>query len=687
MYSPSSNLGDVSSGKTLVNLSERRDSTSSTLSSVYTLSRRSSGISPCYSSRRSSQASQLDANRANNLSSADSYDPISADISRRSSQVSQFGGSSGGPERYGGRGLPSPLSLTPAQHYQLKAKYAAATGGAPPTPLPYIDQMLLKTQTPLYNDSQKFAARSLMPHDVPSNIPRRASDPVRRMTIDSLNQPQMHRYNSMGTLNRTVLPRRPPTADCQYLSQQGCPHSNGSPHRYPNNMHPPRISENVATGMITGNIPEEKLMLSDIKGVAINRVTTNPQDFQRTPKLEQHPHQGRMALVNAKLPSQGLTTYSISPMQEKQMCPPSRKDSQGDLLVQCNKVPFGLMDGNQHYSNPQGRRNLAVLQQNQNFEYFHKHLGPKQQMIQNLVNTIQQNLQQSSNLNEGMGSQFSLNQDMRPSDRNGNSYSSCNNTATVVNGSMLSPTYKQEEVDMETVGMSFADAGLHSVQVKIEDCDRSNIISHQQNCNFTSQNPLPTEKQSYLQPRPPTIAKSQNRDHSASGLMHQIRHLSNTKQDVISNFASNGVLGLQCSDSSDDDALYYTGQIQIFEPTKNLAHGFSPVLNISAFEKNAVSPRVGINQASTPDCGTSHEQAHIDFDTMLDDGEPSNLTSEAQSPGLLHSLSQNSSRLTTPSNPVTLPSVPAATGNMAIGDMSSLMTALAEESKFLNLKA
>lgn len=676
MSSPSSNLGDVSSGKTLLNLSERRDSTSSTLSSVYTLSRRSSGISPCYSSRRSSQASQLDANRANNLSSADSYDPISADISRRSSQVSQFGGSTGGPERYGGRGLPSPLSLTPAQHYHLKAKYAAATGGAPPSPLPYIDQMLLKTQTPLYSDSQKFAARSLMPHEVPPNIPRRASDPVRRMTIDSLNQPQMHRYNSMGTLNRTMLPRRPPRADCQYLSQQGCLHSSGSPHHYPNSLHPPRISENVAMGMITGNVTEEKLMLSDIKGVAINQVTTDPQDFQRTPKLQQHPHQGRMALMNAKLPSQSVQT-----------CPPSRKDTQGDLLVQCNKVPYGLMDGNQHYPNPQGRWNLAVLQQNQNFEYIHRNLGSKQQMVQNLVNTIQHNFQQSSNLNEGMSSQFGLNQDMRPSDRNGNSYSSCSNTVTVVNGSMLSPAYKQEQVDVETMEMSFADAGLHSVQIKIEDCDRSNTISDQQNCNFTSQNPLQTEKQSYLQPRPPTTAKSQNRNHSASGLMHQIRHLSNTKQDVISNFARNGVLGLHCSDSSDDDALYYTGQIQIFEPTKNLDHDFSPVLNISAFEKNAVSPRLGSNQASTPDCGTSHEQAHIDFDTMLDDGEPSNLTSGAQSPGLLHSLSQNSSRLTTPRNPVTLPSVPAGTGNMAIGDMSSLLTALAEESKFLNLKA
>ncbi|KAG7266493.1 hypothetical protein CRUP_017821 [Coryphaenoides rupestris] len=73
-------------------LNERRDSTTSTMSSIYTLSRRSSGISPCYSSRRSSEASQFGGSRHNNISSADSYDPISTDMSRRSSEASQCGG-------------------------------------------------------------------------------------------------------------------------------------------------------------------------------------------------------------------------------------------------------------------------------------------------------------------------------------------------------------------------------------------------------------------------------------------------------------------------------------------------------------------------------------------------------------------------------------------------------------------
>ncbi|TMS11503.1 Zinc finger protein GLI2 [Larimichthys crocea] len=695
MSFPGSGLGDLSSGKTtlLENLSERRDSTSSTLSSVYTLSRRSSGISPCYSSRRSSQASQFGANRPSNVSSADSYDPISADISRRSSQASQCGGNNGGAGGYGGRGLPSPLSLTPAQHYHLKAKYAAATGGAPPTPLPYMDRMF-KTHTALYSDSQEtsttnkvpsrqyssYTTRSLMPHEVPANIPRRASDPVRRVALDYSSQQQMQRYNSMGTLSGGVSmqPHPPPAADRQHLSQQGCPRQNGSPYRHPYSLRPPSISENVTMDMMAGDIPEEDLMLPDL---STNRVSIN-QDFQGTPNLQQQSrYQRRMAVVNTEmnLPSQVLATSSMSPGQQRQMCPSSPRDSKA------NNVSLGPMEASQHYSKLQVRGNLAVLQQNQNFGSFHN--NSNQQMIQNLVNSTQQickklnpepgancfqqqRFQQSSNLNDGISSQYRFNGGISPYDTNGNStYPACNNTAAV-SGSMLSPTCKQEPVDMEIVGMHIADAGFQPVQVKIEDCDGPVMISDQQNCN------MQTGNQSHLQPRPPTVPKSLNRHPSGPKVMQQTRHPSNANLEVT----------LHCSDSSDDNAVYYTGQIQVFEPNGTLDHHVSPVVTVPPFEIDAVSPSSGNNQASrTVDCNAALEQAQIDFDSMLDDGDHSSLMSGTLSPGLLQSLSQSSSRLTTPRNSVTLPSVPVATGNMAIGDMSSLLTALAEESKFLNL--
>jgi zinc finger protein GLI2 len=104
---------------------------------------------------------------------------------------------------------------------------------------------------------------------------------------------------------------------------------------------------------------------------------------------------------------------------------------------------------------------------------------------------------------------------------------------------------------------------------------------------------------------------------------------------------------------------------------------------------NMASPGVNQVTSSTVDSSTggqgATEHAQIDFDAMLDDGDHSSLMSGTLSPGLLQSLSQSSSRLTTPRNSVTLASVPAGISNMAIGDMTSMLTALAEESKFLNM--
>uniref|UniRef100_A0A3Q3NK34 Zinc finger protein GLI2-like n=1 Tax=Mastacembelus armatus TaxID=205130 RepID=A0A3Q3NK34_9TELE len=672
-------LGELSLGKMtlLGNLSERRDSTSSTLSSVYTLSRRSSGISPCYSSRRSSQTSQFGANRPSNVSSADSYDPISTDISRRSSQAS----------------LSNPLSLTPAQHYRLKAKYAAATGGAPPTPLPFMDQMCL------YRDSQEnptinrglpsrqyssYTRQSLMPHEVPPNIPRRASDPVRRVAMDPLSQPQMQRYSSMGTLSGgvTVQPRPPPATDRRHSSQQGWPRSEGL-HRYPHSLHPPSISENVAMEMLTGEIPEQDLNLPDLSTENVdttNRLSAGHQGFQGNLNLQQQPrYQRRMAVTSTNM---NLPVQVLSP--EHQMCPSSPRGSKATLPVQRNKVSVGLRGASQHYSKLQVQGNLAVLQQNQNFGSFHNNLSSNQQMTQNLPNPLQQIckqlntepgancFQQLSNLNEATGSQYRFNEGIGLYDKNGNTtYPPYNLTPAVRGGTSC----KQEPADMDTADMHFADAGFQPVQVKIEDCDHSIMISDQQNF---AMNPSQTGNQSYLQPRPPTEPKSLSGHLSGPKVVQQI---SNSNPDVASTLSSRGVLGLHCSNNSNDNTMYYTGQIQVFEPNGNLDHHVSPLVNVPPFENDPSNNRA----PRTVDSNAALEQVQIDFDSMLDDGDHSSLISGTLSPGLLQNLTPSSSRMTTPRNSVTLPSVPTGTGNMAIGDMSSLLTALAEESKFLDL--
>ncbi|CAG5896148.1 unnamed protein product [Menidia menidia] len=239
-------------------LRERRDSGGSAASSAYlSSSRRSSGISPCFSSRRSSQGSQSEGpggwgggaaghRRLHNLSSTDSYDPISTDASRRSSEASHHGGGGGGGGGVfsaggcggvggvgigGGGGSRGMLNLTPAQHYHLKAKYAAATGGPPPTPLPNMERMSLKTRMAMMDDGGSSRClpplvrpprfeegggggygggyaghagnrrRILYPGEGPPNGIRRASDPVRTQAPETFSLPPPQRFNSLSNLH------------------------------------------------------------------------------------------------------------------------------------------------------------------------------------------------------------------------------------------------------------------------------------------------------------------------------------------------------------------------------------------------------------------------------------------------------------------------------------------------------
>ncbi|XP_014853665.1 PREDICTED: zinc finger protein GLI2-like [Poecilia mexicana] len=597
---PASFLG---SGKMtlLGNLSERRDSTSSTFSSVYTLSRRSSGISPGFSSRRSSQTSQFAVNRLTNISSADSYDPISADISRRSSQASQFGGNNSGP------GLAGPLTLTPAQHYQLKAKYAAATGGAPPTPLPYLDQSCLKDFNEYSSKNslrslQFSQERSLMPHEVPSNIPRRASDPVR--PLDPLSQPPLHRFNSMVSLNRRVSlqPHPPPAKDHRRLSQQGYAQPNVSPHGFPHRLRPASISEDIT--------------------MQARRCNGNPSgqgDFYGAASSQQQLyHQRRMDGANK------------SPLMS-----PSSPHS-GAASGQWN------MDTTQQYSRLDPHGNLIVVQQNQNSGSFSG--TSHQQTAQNFNNRCMQPgqhlFQQSSNLNEASSPQYRFSQSSY--DRNGNApYPLCGNILHC----------KEEPADMDF-------GQLHPAQIKAESCDSSTMTLDQQNCNMTG---FQTGTQNHSQLRPPTEPNSPNVS------MQKV-----LQQPDDSQLSSSRVSELPYI--SEDNALFYMGQIRVLEPNGNLDCHVSLLVS---------SPPAAPtdNQGSR----TAPEHPQIDFDSMLDDVDQSSLMSGTLSPGLLQSFSQSSSRLTTPRSSVTLPSVPTGTGNMAVGDMNSLLSALAEENKFLNL--
>ncbi|XP_051814945.1 LOW QUALITY PROTEIN: zinc finger protein GLI4-like [Acanthochromis polyacanthus] len=226
----------------------------------------------------------------------------------------------------------------------------------------------------------------------------------------------------------------------------------------------------------------------------------------------------------------------------------------------------------------------------------------------------------------------------------------------------------------------------------------------QQNYNVPSQQvQYPNGGRGMLQPRPPTEPKSVARQHTGSNMTEQ-SHISKSSDlspshgndtSEASPKRPSGSVAHNSNSENQNSAVFYAGQIHMFEPTSvSYDAPMSPCVSQAPASNNNVAANMaspGVNQvsSSTVDSSTAGsagtEHAQIDFDTMLDDGDHSSLMSGTLSPGLLQSLSQSSSRLTTPRNSVTLASVPAGIGNMAIGDMNSMLTALAEESKFLNM--
>nr|XP_013816096.1 PREDICTED: zinc finger protein GLI2 isoform X3 [Apteryx mantelli mantelli] len=751
-------------------LNERRDSTTSTISSAYTVSRRSSGISPYFSSRRSSEASQL-GHRPNNTSSADSYDPISTDASRRSSEASQCSG------------MPGLLNLTPAQHYRLKAKYAAATGGPPPTPLPNMERMTLKNRISLMDGPEPtlpsirlppgprrcsdgnaygYTSATAFPHEVPGNCTRRASDPVRRPAGDPQALPKVHRFNSTNSMN----PFHPPhPTDRRNFSLQNYARSDGSLPRHVYSPRPLSISENIALEAMSreteGNVGDDDIMLPDdvvqyinsqSNGTAVESTSmgysSEMQSFQGSGKLQPPalPSQRRMAGAEASM-------SHLGPMMAE--CPMSFDSpsdmSKNNMPVQWNEVSSGTVDIMSNQSKQQfSQGNLAVVQQKQNFGQYQNYNQQQMQLTENSMNVTQQNFMQRNmgmdgqrlncmqlrqqlmnlgpSMNPDVGSHTGYNQPhqmLSPSaiSSNPNQISPSCSSMAVKSGPHVHPQQMDMATDPSLMVSSNSERTMLS-QVMHEQ-NQQNYSSQPTHLNFpmaqevfhqpimTSNQPNFEPQQSMMgpaaqayppgmvQPRPPPEPSPASRARGVRTMQqlgyartpHPTNNMSPGQEAAeASHKRTSDMLpapAQQCADGTrENNLMYYYGQIHMYEQNSNFDNHVDCRVRQQQCALNgkpAALPSPGANQVSSTVDSQGLEPPQIDFDAIMDDGDHSSLMSGTLSPSILQNLSQNSSRLTTPRNSLTLPAIPAGISNMAIGDMSSMLTTLAEESKFLNM--
>ncbi|TFK03257.1 syntaxin-6 [Platysternon megacephalum] len=731
---------------TVLNMLNRRDSSTSTISSAYLSSRRSSGISPCFSSRRSSDASQAEG-RPQNMSVADSYDPISTDASRRSSEVSQCDG------------LPSLLSLTPAQQYRLKAKYAAATGGPPPTPLPNMERMSLKTRMALLGDCREsgvsplppvnaprrcsdggansYNRRHFLPHDVLGNGTRRASDPV-RMVSDNLSLPRVQRFNSLNSFNPPVLP---PSMEKRNFILQNYTRSDGGLFRNTYSPCPPSISENVtmeaATMEADGGLNDEDLLPDDV----VQYLNSQNQGM--------HDHLPNDVLDNNKVhhgSAVGNNNFHQAPSPNSQQT--SSEANKSDLPIQWNEVSSGSSDlsPSKMKCGPRSAvqqtrafglyNNMMVQQQNLERNGMAQQNGYQHLVENNSSYSLHQNMIVSNNTTSN-----SFNMQANKAQPYGESItrqpmisgamdSSCGiviQGQKLRNNSMLINKSQQNFGHPMVPGeqsVSMAN-GMQSRNMIEQEYLQNQPIGegiHYQGVNQTNQMMLgqvsPTSQMILCQGPQSCPPMSHNIGNQQSGLVvtksyqpcanyggnrrqNMLRHNLAQQQGFISDanqtYRVNGIKMEMQGQSQQfcSNMQNYSGQL--YDQSMGFTQQAMKTGSFSISEANCLLQGTGIpnssellspgaNQVtSTVDSidSNSLEGVQIDFDAIIDDGDHASLISGALSPSIIQNLSHNSSRLTTPRASLTFPAMPVSTTNMAIGDMSSLLTSLAEESKFL----
>ncbi|XP_053782548.1 transcriptional activator GLI3 isoform X1 [Desmodus rotundus] len=741
---------------TMLNVLNRRDSSTSTISSAYLSSRRSSGISPCFSSRRSSEASQAEG-RPQNVSVADSYDPISTDASRRSSEASQCDG------------LPSLLSLTPAQQYRLKAKYAAATGGPPPTPLPNMERMSLKTRMALLGDGREsmgalppvhpprrcsdggahsYSRLPLLPQDTVGHGVRRASDPVRTVS-ESFSLPRVQRFNSLNSFNPPILP---PSLEKRNLVFQNYTRPEGGQSRHFHSPPcPPSISENVTLESLTMetdvNLNDEDFLPDDVVQYLNSQNQAGYEHFQSTLSDDSKVlHRPNLGSGHGDFDQRGLPDSHVN-QQYGELEQPCPEASKADLPIQWNEVSSGSADlsssrlkcGQRSTAQParafglynnMGSHPQNALGKGAGPAVVYQNLGEQCSPYGGPEHLVGHNSGTGTNRNDFHEQPYKVQPYGNCLNRQPRVPGSLDSTcgagiqmaklrSTTMQGNGSQPDFGLSVVPNESVGSTVNVMPIrHPVgQGNLAHQLFSDSMHHQGAGRLEQQMPGQVSATSHINvyqgpesslPGPPSIGSQPSSLAAIRSYLPCAGYGGGRRQAV-----PRGSLTLQNSDTNQtcrvngiktemqgqphqlcSNVQSYSGQF--YDQTIGFGQQDMKTGSFSISEANCLLQGASTDNSellspsanqvtSTVDSLDSHdlEGVQIDFDAIIDDGDHASLMSGALSPSILQNLSHSSSRLTTPRTSLPLPALSVSTTNMAIGDMSSLLTSLAEESKFL----
>nr|XP_023993510.1 zinc finger protein GLI1-like [Salvelinus alpinus] len=682
-------LGGGSSGM-VCPISDRRGSGTSSMSSAYTVSRRSSMVSPYLSSRRSSEVSQLGGGGAGFLGSDQGGgDPLPPETSCRGGPCRGVGGAGGG--------LPEMSSLTPAQQYSLKAKYAAATGGPPPTPLPSMEQgpgtqrrrggFLSEYQgQPLpaflqYGGPRRQSANTgeygtgvIYPHQAPGNATRRSSDPV-RSTGNPHALPKVQRFNSLNNL--AMMGRRNALQNCG---------SDANITRHMLSPRPPSITENVMM----------EAMAMDAHG---GTVDARDNGMMLPP--------GERGFLGYQNHHMGGPSSQLSPSHDSLGCPEqgyqraTETSMQGGHYQGTTRGPGQGQMGQGGPIHPEGMSN-SLLQQAE-YSMSTCQLSPSEphypRVGQGGPDGGAGPWEETSQVQTPHGA---LQTRMQYQDQ----------------GSMLGQAQTQglysSQQSLYTQG---PDGGHQNLNIKPEQqqyhpalanpdaCQKQ--LHQQQQRPHPGQTPMPMgpmSPQSYPQQGQPGQGMMRTTNPSCNfhgGGMENQNQASMQQGQQQSGGLNVGSAGLGPGGRSQTPMMqvkemmvrnYVQSQQALLwgqeQDQSGIAAEGNPLplsdsMDMTGQQGNKSASLAYLHE-STPISNALEnvdlDNAQIDFTSIIDDPDPSSFS--PVNPPLHGGSSQTSSRLTTPQTSTTLPSY--VLPNMAVGDMTSMLTSLADENKYLN---
>lgn len=709
--------------------------------------------------------------RLHNLSSTDSYDPISTDASRRSSEASQYGGGAGGGGGGilsgggcggvggvgigGGGGSRGMLTLTPAQHYHLKAKYAAATGGPPPTPLPNMERMSLKTRMAMMDEGGSnqslpplvrphrcsdgtsgytngymghagYRRRVLYPGEGPLNGNRRASDPVRTQARDICSLPPVQRFNSLNNLHPLPPLSHHSTPETRNFSLQNYTRSESNLQiGLQHSSYTPSIAEHAAlealamedngeAGLLLG---DEDVLPDDLVQYLHSQVQMDGGSFMHiedqiasSQRDTSHPSMEEIEPIQTSRLNMAFPgSHSLQPQQIVERKSPSK------LPIQWNEVSSGSTD-----RSPQRDQN----QQTQCGKWSGTEHGPvsalfgrfgnmvvQQQVSLDFQNSCAQANQSQSAccVNPGVKQETSPNycMEMRGTGHNSTNTFGRPNVSQIINGS-LPQGFKQQASNGPQKQSHFQQNHNSSTSCQVG----NNLVlsrASMDNLLSLSQGTALHHNRQIHHPRPPinsyrNLVRTQQylNIENSSEIQASLNHQQQLQRSGDHCSLAHQVSGLKLEAPDHGYREPGFGECLSYEPVDCKASSF-PVLEDQCL-LNSLAESVGQDGSgsgnsvallspgadqvtSTVDVnvpGVLDEGVSLDFGVMLEDGfDQGSLVSGVLSPSIFQGLSRTSSRLTTPRASATFHSVAPGLNNMAIGDMSSLLTTLAEESKFL----